>query len=143
MSNKQLQIPCTEIPGNGQISQSMIFKAVSMTNAVWRSGDKGTITISFEDPEAAWSHIGRRSSVNNPSMNLGFIDPPYGSFEFDGVTYKVPADSKRNYCSDSGGPKTCKPNWVPGATVVHEFGHALGMLHEHQNNLNKSSPIKL
>ena len=75
-------------------------------------------------------------------MNLGFIDPPYTSFTLNGVTYTAPASATRNYCGTTG-PGSCTPGWVPGATVIHEFGHALGMLHEHQNNLQSSNPIVL
>jgi hypothetical protein len=76
-------------------------------------------------------------------MNLGFIDPPYYDFTFDGVTYKYDTfkDATRNYCTD--GKDSCSKGWVPGATVIHEFCHAVGMLHEHQNNLFNSNTIKL
>jgi hypothetical protein len=154
-SQGQIQIPCTEVaPKSGlknvsQASQSMIFSAITQTDALWRAGDKGTITITFGgydcdgcSPDAAWSQIGNYSNDNYPSMNLGFIDPPYTSFVFNGKTYSVPANAARNYCGTSG-PGSCTPGWVPGATVVHEFGHALGMLHEHQNNLNDANPIEL
>jgi hypothetical protein len=151
-SQGQFQIPCTEVaPKSGlkNTSQSMIFSAITQTDALWRPGDKGTITITFGgygcdgcSPDAAWSQIGNNSTDNYPSMNLGFIDPPYTSFTFNGKTYTPPANATRNYCGTSG-PGSCTAGWVPGATVVHEFGHALGMLHEHQNNLNDANPIEL
>lgn len=160
----QLQIPCVDSIGPStrkKATQSLVFKAITLTEAVWRQGQKGTITITFGvngcsgcSPDAAWSLIGNQSNSQSPSMNLGFIDPPYGSFEFKGTKYNVPVTATRNYCASGNLTKKCTdnpskencgcyPNWVPGATVVHEFGHALGMLHEHQNNLQKSNPIKL
>jgi hypothetical protein len=160
----QLQIPCTDSHGPSirkKASQSLVFRAITLTEAVWRQGQKGKITITFGtngcdgcSPDAAWSLIGNQSSGQKPSMNLGFIDPPYDSFVFKGKTYKAPITATRNYCASGDLQKkctdnpnkencSCYPNWVPGATVVHEFGHALGMLHEHQNNLQKSNPIKL
>ena len=51
----------------------------------------------------------------------------------------------KSTCPTCNGPKnTCQYGWVRGATILHEIGgHALGMVHEHQNNLRSSNPIKL
>jgi hypothetical protein len=146
------QIPCTEVISKDdkhKITQSKIFSAITMNDAIWKPGDKGTITITFGDyscdgcsPDASWSQIGKHSSGSYPSMNLGFIDPPYTSFMWNGKTYSAPASATRNYCGGTGN-LSCTPGWVPGATVIHEFGHALGMLHEHQNNLQQANPIKI
>lgn len=167
LANKQgqIQIPCSDAIGPAQrkeASQSLVFSAITLTDAVWRQGHNGLITITFGEnccsgcsPDAAWSFIGNQSNNKIPSMNLGFIDPPFNSFNFKGKTYKVPLSATRNYCSNNDNMSNecknnpnktncgCDPNWVPGATVIHEFGHALGMLHEHQNNLFESNPIKL
>ena len=35
----------------------------------------------------------------------------------------------------------CTADWTAGSTVVHEFGHALGMMHEHQNDLFNKNPL--
>jgi hypothetical protein len=151
-SKGEIEIPCTDIYPKKEASkatQSLLFEAITMTSAVWKSGDKGKITITFGgyncdgcSPDAAWSQIGKNSNDIYPSMNLGFMDPPYGSFEADGETYEVPESATRNYCGTTG-KESCREGWVAGATVIHEFGHALGMMHEHQNNLEKSNPIKL
>jgi hypothetical protein len=147
----QRQIPCTEVTPKDQqknASQSKIWSAITLSSALFKPGDKGTITITFGGytcdgcgPDAAWSQIGKHSNDNYPSMNLGFIDPPYTSFTFNGVTYNPPANAERNYCGN--GSTSCRSGWIPGATPIHEFGHALGMLHEHQNNLENSNLIKL
>ncbi len=53
--------------------------------------------IAFDEGDGAWSYIGtdcRSIPLNQPTMNLGFLD---------------------------------------GGTVAHEFGHAIGLAHEHQN----------
>src|SRR5690606_12979464 len=60
----------------------------------WRDAE---IRISFDPYDGAWSYVGtdcRSIPVNEPTMNLGFMD---------------------------------------GGTTAHEFGHAIGLAHEHQN----------
>jgi hypothetical protein len=55
------------------------------------------IRIAFDSNDGAWSYIGtdnRSIPLNQPTMNLGFLD---------------------------------------GGTAGHEFGHAIGLAHEHQN----------
>ena len=55
------------------------------------------IRIAFDPNDGAWSYVGtdcRGIPVNQPTMNLGFLD---------------------------------------GGTAAHEFGHAIGLAHEHQN----------
>lgn len=55
------------------------------------------IRIAFDPSDGAWSYIGtdnRGIPLNQPTMNLGFLD---------------------------------------GGTPAHEFGHAIGLAHEHQN----------
>lgn len=55
------------------------------------------IRVAFDPSDGAWSYIGtdnRSIPLNQPTMNLGFMD---------------------------------------GGTAAHEFGHAIGMAHEHQN----------
>jgi hypothetical protein len=187
----RLQMPYQNAPNfekRKDATQSLVFKAVTLTDAIWKKGSKGTITISFitdpDSPPAAWSLIGNQSNNPNPgspSMNLGFMDPPFNSFDYKGVSYDVPLREQRNHCgawkeNDSeyknktcneakennkqfincnsqalnkctSGPSpsncNCRTGWTPGATVIHEFGHALGMMHEHQNNMNKTNKIEL
>ena len=89
---------------------------------------KKTIRISFNEKDGAYSAVGT-DALNRPetqsTMNLGWLDPPgdknsTGQFTFKGKTYTVPAGEPRNRNQN-------------GATVMHEFGHAVGMIHEHQN----------
>ena len=90
------------------------------------------ITICFQ-PKGAWSYVGTDCiKYSPPSMNLEWLDPPgeddeEGKFTFKGVKYTVPANADRN-----------KNNI--GGTVIHEFCHALGLIHEHQNP--RDNPIK-
>ena len=55
------------------------------------------IRVTFDPNDGAWSYVGtdnRHIPLNEPTMNLGFMD---------------------------------------GGTAAHEFGHAIGLAHEHQN----------
>ncbi len=148
------------------------LSALFQKSLIWTPGSEGSITITFGtgcddgcSPEASWSQVGKQSNDLNPSMNLGFIDPPYVDFIFGPKKYfsKDFKDATRNYCVVPEGsevpdgallshnpiPGFCDKGWEPGATVIHEFCHALGMLHEHQNNLpdpndpSKKNPIVL
>lgn len=152
-----MQVPCTDVyPVSAfkEAEQSLVFQAITMSEAVWEPGSKGKITITFGgfgcpgcSPDAAWSHIGNNSTNQYPSMNLGFIDPPFESFTWKGKIYKAGDYDQRNYCGKDASGKyvksKCENKWRPGATVIHEFCHALSMLHEHQNNLENSNEIKL
>jgi hypothetical protein len=102
MSTKKVfQVPCSaEIfrptGSKSEPSQSLIFSAVTETKKLWRAGDRGTITITFGDypcsgctKNGAWSTIGNESSETQPSMNLGFIDQPFDSFEWNGVANRI------------------------------------------------------
>ena len=149
-----LQLPCTDMVKPSQFKmavQNIPTSAIFLKSGIWRPGQRGKITITFGDqmcggcdPSAAWSQIGSNSTGEFPSMNLGFMDPPWEDFSFNGKTYKFEEfqNAQRNYC-DSSDPSSCWEGWVPGCTVIHEFGHALGMMHEHQNNLFNSNSINL
>jgi hypothetical protein len=84
---------------------------------VWNAPiESSDIRISFALPNQAWSTIGKQAKQvpkNQPTMNLGWID--------DDVQFDVPEYKNT------------------GQVVMHEFGHAMGMIHEHQNP--KENPI--
>lgn len=68
------------------------------------------IRISFALPNQAWSMLGNEALMipkNQPTMNLGWLD---NDIQFNSPDFKN-----------------------TGQVVVHEWGHALGMIHEHQN----------
>jgi hypothetical protein len=143
--------PCIEIRNHihhKQHHNPAVHKqhAITATNKIWKSGTTGNINLTFgyyDGPgpntesvsvEASWSHIGSASNDAYPSMNLGFIDPPMDPFEYNGRTYYPDIDAFRNYYTDDYEEQTGSA-WIPGCTVIHEFCHALGMMHEHQNFL--------
>lgn len=140
IKNGQAQFPCLDMfpaPQMGKAFQSIPTSAIFLKSAIWKPGQEGKITITFAQKGAAWSHIGSESNNHSPSMNLGFCDPPYEDFKMDGIRFPAEkfASAMRNWCGDK-----CDPRWKPGATVLHEFGHALGMLHEHQSGFD--NPLK-
>jgi len=84
------------------------------------AGKPADIKIAFEDNKGWWSVPGTISRTQDPSMNLQF--------------YGVDTPKLAN-----GQPAAEAPM---RATVLHEFGHALGLLHEHQSpNANCDAEI--
>jgi len=78
------------------------------------------IKVAFEDNKGWWSVPGTASRAQDPSMNL----------QFYGVDTPMLAN---------GQPA---PEGPMRATILHEFGHALGLLHEHQSpNANCDAEI--
>ncbi|KAJ3490356.1 hypothetical protein NLI96_g1475 [Meripilus lineatus] len=72
-----------------------------------RVSSGGSIRISLNDNEGSWSYLGAlclRAHIDSPTMNLQGIDDQTEILE----------DREK-------------------ATVLHEFGHAIGLLHEHQS----------
>lgn len=73
------------------------WSAVANLQFVFDDAPNAEIRIAFDPSDGAWSYVGtdcRSIPLNQPTMNLGFMD---------------------------------------GGTVAHEFGHAIGLAHEHQN----------
>jgi hypothetical protein len=91
------------------------------------------IRVNFDNKKGCWSAIGTQSiTFNNPpsinSMNFEWLDiEPNAEFEYKNIKYKaIPRD----------GEKYLNANADNGMTVVHEFCHAIGFIHEHQNPTN-------
>jgi serralysin len=76
-----------------------------------KSNNSEDIKVSFVDNQGWWSVPGTTSRTQDPSMNL----------QFYGVDTPRLADGKP---ADEA---------LIRATILHEFGHALGLMHEHQS----------
>ena len=77
--------------------------------------EESDIRISFDTPNQAWSYVGTDAlqiPKSQKTMNLGWLDD---DTQFDAEPYKN-----------------------TGQVVLHEFGHAMGMIHEHQNPKNNT-----
>jgi len=100
-----------------QIVNNELAPVLSSFPIVWDvPPEESDIRISFALKGQAWSTVGTDSRLvpkDQPTMNLGWLDndTDYGAEAFKGT----------------------------GQVVIHEFGHALGMIHEHQNP--KGNPI--
>lgn len=87
------------------------------------------IRITCDPNDGCYSGIGNQVldffSFPTNTMNFGWMDAPYNtSFTFEGITYRTTTGFDRGGYSGYGG------------TIIHEFGHALGMLHELQSPWN-------
>jgi hypothetical protein len=72
---------------------------------------KSLIRIGFDDPQGGyWSLIGKDSADEN------VVKPGEPSMNFQDFNIQLPSDY--------------------AATVIHEFGHAIGFLHEHQSPIS-------
>lgn len=110
-----------------KVVTEMVQPYVNLKLVFGDAGEQADIRITFAHENSAYSRLGTQStwykgSNEQPeSMNLGWLDEPHrGSFTFEGVTYQFPGCT---YCSKN----------TNGSVIIHEFGHALGMVHEHQN----------
>ena len=73
------------------------WAAVANLKFEFTNASNADIRIAFDPNDGAWSYVGtdcKNIPVNQPTMNLGFLD---------------------------------------GGTAAHEFGHSIGLAHEHQN----------
>lgn len=100
-------------------------RAISLTENVWPPGSEGKITITFKT-QLNDSYVGIDSNYIRPSVNLSSLDPPFLYFDYDGEIYMT---------GISDNIRALFGSLCPGDAIMHEFGHVLGLVHEHQNYL--------
>jgi hypothetical protein len=120
-SNKSTQIPAPDnVDYRCKWVETIIEKYITpLVNLkfVWDtplSDPKTNIRIAFMKGAGAWSTLGTQAKTqaqNQPTMNLGWLD----------------TDSSAPFGSDADFPAAAGK----GTVVIHEFGHVLGMIHEH------------
>ncbi|KAJ7203437.1 hypothetical protein C8J57DRAFT_1408070 [Mycena rebaudengoi] len=86
--------------------ESVMKEWCTYANISFRRTESGMLRISFKQSGGSWSYVGKTSLVINkpkPTMNLGWI----------GKDEHISSDET--------------------SVILHEFGHVLGLLHEHQS----------
>jgi len=116
-------------------SRRHISRAIALRDRKWPNGS--TITVGFvggdsfqrdyvREHAAAWAeHANLKFSfVTSPSARVRVsFDETDGSWSYIGIDcLEIPLEAP-----------TMNLGWLDEAVVLHEFGHAIGLAHEHQN----------
>ena len=119
------------------------FEAAAVRSKLWSAGR--TLSVSFldgtSDMQAQVAHFAQQwCDYANVSFNLGaHADAEIRiSFTKVGSWSAVGTDAMVQEFFAPSSP-TMNFSWVDEAVVLHEFGHALGLIHEHQS---PTTPIK-
>jgi len=115
---------------NIDFGEPNVFRDCKQTSSGYNA-----VRIGFGD-KGYWSAIGTDSryvfNQYQPSMNYQWMDLKYSQFQVsaDGIRYSIENVVDKSEDRDH-------------AVILHEFGHALGLLHEHQNpNLGCQEEIR-
>jgi len=87
-----------------------------------KESDDEHILITFRKNKGTYSYIGTDclNKKTEETMNFAWIDPPKKHFKYKGKLYRVPSNASRN-------------GNTFGASILHEFGHVIGLVHEHKH----------
>ena len=127
-------------PANEAISEVARTEAAYLLGKTWPNGTR--LKVRFLNGTASEQAFVRQYAVewsryanldfdftNAGSSEIRISFGPYGSWSYVGNdATQIPLDQP-----------TMNFGWQASGTVLHEFGHALGMIHEHQNP--RSNPI--
>lgn len=109
-------------------------RAISPIGKLWPNGS--TLSIRFLEGTAAQKEIVKQYApqwTDYANLNFEFNDAPDAeiriAFADDGAWSYVGTDAKGIHVSQP----TMNFGWLDEGVVLHEFGHAIGLAHEHQN----------
>ena len=124
----------------------LVRQAAGIKGRFWKTGS--TITIKFMDGTAAQHKVVKETAAqwlkyanlkfqyvatNQPAdVRISFED--YGAWSYIGRDALLIDQSK----------PTMNLQWLDAGTILHEFGHMLGLIHEHQNpmgGINWNKPV--
>ena len=108
------------------------------------SGDLDPIEMEIRDmePHDAIRHVVMNRIQPIVGLKFEFVDDNQGmvriSFDVKGATYSLVGTDALNVTSLT--KETMNFSWIDARTIIHEFGHVLGLIHEHQNP--RGNPIE-
>ena len=120
--NDTLQVISYFFMGGSQLQHEKVTQVIdewswyaNITFKEASSAEENNVRVTFDTNDGNWSYIGRQCDsipVKEATMNLASVD------EFSGITVNEKA------------------------VILHEFGHALGLLHEHQSPAHGNKAVQ-